>query len=175
MFKITIIHTTPDRRYHCCTFTHTQQCNNTLQIHRCYTCWNTLFYQVFTLIERWSYVLWRYFFRDTWFELSNFEYTNFKLGAVTLSGYKFCGASVTEIGRLSGVTSNLQTQCDNAIKKSDSTPTEIAYLSGVPWSVQTQVNSCLRENSMTTLSGNIGLSNSGNNHYSLLQVQHLQK
>ena len=40
---------------------------------------------------------------------------------MSVSGYKFCGASVTEIGRLSGVTSNIQTQCDNAIKKSGTT------------------------------------------------------
>ena len=100
-----------------------------------------------------------------------------------MSGYKFCSALVAEIGQLNGVTPNIQTQCDNAIKKSGTTTlmgdvvlsglykfvgvttTELSYQSGVTSSIQTQLNSSVCDNSTTTLSGNIVLSNSANNQF----------
>ena len=80
-------------------------------------------------------------------------------------------ASVTEIGRLNGVTSNIQIQCENAIKKIGSTPftadvvlsgaykfagatpTELSYISRVNSNIQTQLNGCLRDNNTTALTG----------------------
>ena len=48
-----------------------------------------------------------------------------------------------------------------AYKFSGATPTEIGYLSGVSSALQTQINNCVRDNTTLTLTGNIGFTNSG--------------
>ena len=72
--------------------------------------------------------------------------------------FTFAGATPTELSYLHGVTSAIQTQLDNAIKKSGSTsltgnvslsgpytfsgasPSELSYLSGVTSGIQAQLN-----------------------------------
>ena len=46
-------------------------------------------------------------------------------------------------------------------------PTEIGYLSGVSSNMQTELNSCVRDHSATTLLGNIVLSYSGNSQFAV--------
>ena len=95
---------------------------------------------------------------------------------VSLCGSKFCSASIIEIGCLSGVTSNIQTQYDSTIIKSgtttltglvvlsgtykfaQATATEFRNLSGVTFVILYQLNGCLEDNNAITLTGNINLS-----------------
>ena len=73
----------------------------------------------------------------------------------------FCGATSSEIAYLHGVTSNIQTQCDNMIKQISTTAvlgdvtlsgykfcgaslTELGYLKGVTSTIQTQLNTCAK-------------------------------
>ena len=93
-----------------------------------------------------------------------------------MCGSKFCSASIIEIGCLSGVTSNIQTQYDSTIIKSgtttltglvvlsgtykfaQATATEFRNLSGVTFVILYQLNGCLEDNNAITLTGNINLS-----------------
>ena len=84
-------------------------------------------------------------------------------------GHTFCGATSSEIPSLSGVTSNVQTQCDNAIKRIGTTALlgdvtlsgygykfcgasveEIGRLSGVTSNIQTQCDNAIKKLGSTT-------------------------
>ena len=90
---------------------------------------------------------------------------------VTLTGnHTFCGATSAEIASLSGVTSNVQTQCDNAIKRIGTTALlgdvtlsgynfcgvsvqEIGRLSGVTSNIQTQCDNAIKNSGFYNING----------------------
>ena len=49
-------------------------------------------------------------------------------------------------------------------------PTEISYLHNLSSNAQTQLNACLKDNSTTSLTGNISLTNTGSNKFTFAGV-----
>ena len=94
---------------------------------------------------------------------------------VTLNGaFKFCDTTPSEIAHLSGVTSNIQTLCDDAIKRHGSpelfsdvtlsgyefcgaSAAEISTLTGITSNIQTQCDNAIKKSGTTALMSNVVL------------------
>ena len=108
---------------------------------------------------------------------------------VTLnSDHMFCGATSSEINYLSRVSSSIQTQCNNTIKRIRTKPllgdvsfsgykfcgasvAEIGHLSGVTSNIQTQWDNAIKMSGTSTLTGDVVKMA----HISLLELHQLNE